>query len=796
MTEADICRTFILPSIYKAGWDNSRIKEQFYFTDGRIEVTKSGSRRQEGKKADYILFYKPHLPLAVIEAKDYKHSHFDGMGQALSYARNLDIPFAYSSNGKKYLEHDLTTGIERELELHDLPSPQDLYQRWLVHKGYNENEEKIVLQNYHTELGLNTPRYYQINAINRTTEAVAKGQKRVMLVMATGTGKTFTAFHIIHKLWKNGLKKRILYLADRNILIDQTITGDFAPFGDKMIKVLGKADIKQLKAYEIFLSLYQALTGQVDTSDPEEADIPIENLTKDLYKQFSPDFFDLIVIDECHRGSAKKDSAWREILNYFSSATQIGMTATPKNNLEVGNFEYFGDPVYTYTLKQGIEDGFLAPYRVLNYTLDIDAEGYRPENGKVDKYGNLVEDRIYNTSDFNRTIVIEERTKLIASEVTAYLKATDRYSKTIIFCQDTEHAAMMRSYLQTQNSDIANPRYVVRITGNEFKADLNQNLYDFIDPNKEFPVIATTSKLLTTGVDTKSVKVIVLDANIRSLSEFKQIIGRGTRIREDVGKTFFTILDFRKTTNLFADPDFDGEAIKVMERKVGEEINPEDLIDESLTSEVEDIQEPNQPIDWDKTWDGGYKKPSKYYVDGVNVNVMSKRTQVLDGEGKLVNLELQARKHLKEAFGSLNDFIQEWNQDQKRAVIIQELNQKGIYLHEIYEEYTKKHQQNIDFFDLILYLAFDRPPLSRGERAGNVKKKDLFGKYSAPAKQVLLTLLDKYADNGLEELEDFKTLDLPPLDKVGTPMEIVGLFGGVDGYREALKELEREIYRV
>jgi type I restriction enzyme, R subunit len=799
LTEADVCRNYVTPSIFQAGWDNNRIKEQFYFTDGRINIGKNSSSRKAGKKADYILFYKSHLPLAVIEAKDDSHSHFDGMGQALDYARTLDIPFAYSTNGKMYLEHDLTTGEEREIAMDELPRPQELYQRFVKHKGYSKEQENVVLQNLYTELGANEPRYYQRIAINRTSEAILNGQNRIMLVMATGTGKTFTAFHIIHKLWKSGLKKRILFLADRNILVDQTISGDFAPFGDKMVKITGKSQIDQLKSYEIFLSLYQAMTGQKDFDD----DTTTEQLTQDLYKQFSPDFFDLIVIDECHRGSAKEDSSWRDILNYFSSATHLGMTATPKNNVDVSNYEYFGEPVYTYSLKQGIDDGFLAPYRVINYTLDIDAEGYRPDKGKVDKYGNLIEDRLYNTSDYDRNIVIEERTKLIAKEVSNYLKATDRYARTIIFCQDTQHAAMMRSYLQTENSDMDNPRYVVRITGNEYKSDLEQNLYDFTDPNKEYPVIATTSKLLTTGVDTKTVKVIVLDANIKSLSEFKQIIGRGTRIREDAGKTFFTIIDFRKVTNLFADPDFDGEADAQVVVSGGEEVNMLEIAEE--LDEQTDSQESPLPlgegqgeginqVDWDSTWQLKEKKP-KYYVDGVGVNVISKRTQVIDEEGKLVNLELTAKQNLKDVYGSMDEFIQDWNSEAKRKVIIDELREKGVFLHEIYEEYFKKYKQDIDYFDLILHLAFDRPPLTRKERAEGVQKRDIFGKYEGKAKEVLQNLLEKYADNGIEELENINALELPPINSYGTPMEIVELFGGVGEYKKAIQELEREIYK-
>jgi type I restriction enzyme, R subunit len=566
-----------------------------------------------------------------------------------------------------------------------------------------------------------------------------------------------------------------------------------------MVKVTGKSDIRKLSSYEIFLSLYQALVS----GDGSELNEDIEYFTPSentIYKQFPPDFFDLIVIDECHRGSAKEDSNWRQILDYFTTATQIGMTATPKNILETDNFGYFGEPVYTYSLKQGIDDGFLAPYRVIKYTLDVDAEGYRPENNKIDKYGNLVEDRVYNTSDFDRNIVIDERISTIAKELTKYLKATDRMAKTIVFCENTEHAAMMRMVLQNENSDIENPRYVVRITGNEFKTDLDSNLYDFIDQNKDFPVIATTSELLTTGVDTKTVKVIVLDTNIKSLSEFKQIIGRGTRVKEDYGKTYFTIIDFRQATNLFADPDFDGAPIQKFEIKEGDEIPS--LLGE-CQGEVEDAGDNTSSqhspqgegvINWEETWEKA-KKRFKYYVSGVAVNVLGKRTQALNGQGKLVNIELEAKLRLKNRYANLNEFINYWNSEDKRDAIIIELQEKGVNLADIAYEYEKKYQKSYDFFDLIVHLAFDRPALSRKDRVEGVKKRDIFGKYSDEAKKVLDGLLDKYGDKGVQEIEDMTTLSLAPINEIGTPLEIVELFGGVDGYKKAVKELEMEIYR-
>ena len=796
-TEADVCRKFVIPSIYRAGWDTNLIKEQFYFTDGRVQVTKHAVKRKEGKKADYLLFYKSHLPLAVIEAKDQNHTHFDGMEQAIEYAEILDIPFAYSTDGRMYLERNMETGQERELAMEDLPRPEDLYRIWSKQKGFTDDQQHVILQNLCTELHAKEPRYYQRNAINRATEAVLKGQDRILLVMATGTGKTFTAFHIIHKLWKAGLKKRILYLADRNILIDDPMRKDFSPFKDKMVKVSGKSDISQLKSYEVFLSLYQALTGEREEDDDTSES---ETNIVDLYKQFSPDFFDLIIIDECHRGSAKANSSWRKILDYFDTATHLGMTATPKNNLDASNYDYFGDPVYVYSLKQGIDDGFLAPYRVINYTFDVDAEGYRPQKGEVDKYGNTIEDRNYNTKDFDRTLVIDERIRLVAHEVSKYLKSTDRMARTIIFCQDTEHAAQMRSYLQQENSDIEG-RYVVRITGNEKRSVLDENLYNFIDKSTQFPVIATTSKLLTTGVDTKTVKVIVLDANISSLSEFKQIIGRGTRIDEDAEKMYFTIIDFRKVTNLFADPDFDGEAVGVVSVKEGGDIDitkADDILDGQGGDEADGDpekagSEATGGPDWEGTW--GTQKPKKYYVREADVNVLSKRTQILDEDGKLINVELEAKNNLKGIYESLDDFMNEWNDEERRKVIIEELRDKGVYLHEVYEEYIKKHKQDIDMFDLILYLAFDRPPLTRKERANNVQKRDLFGKYSQEAQAVLKNLLNRYADNGIEELESLDSLELPPINQLGTPLQIVELFGGVEEYKEAIRELEKEIYK-
>jgi type I restriction enzyme R subunit len=537
LSERDICTKFITPAIERAQWDvMTQVREEVGLTKGRVIVRGKLVSRGTPKRADYVLFYQPNLPIAVVEAKDNNNEMGAGMQQALDYAEMLDVPFAYSSNGDGFLEHDRTGSAvaERQLGLDAFPSPTELWNKYRAWRGMSPEQERLISQPYYADASGKSPRYYQVNAINRVVEAVGRGERRLLLVMATGTGKTFAAFQIIWRLWKAGLKKRILFLADRNILIDQAKTNDFKPFGGAMTKI---ANRKVDKSYEIYTALYQAISGS-------EAD-------RDIFKQFSPDFFDLIVVDECHRGSAAENSAWRDILDYFSSATQIGLTATPKETVDVSTSLYFGDPVYTYSLKQGIEDGFLAPYKVVRIDLDKDLAGWRPEKGKRDKVGLEIEDRIYNQSDYDRTLVLEQRTQLVARKVSQFLKETDRHDKTIVFCEDIEHAERMRQALVNENADLsgANRRYVMRITGDnpEGKAELD----NFIDPESRYPVIVTTSKLLTTGVDAQTCKVIALDQNIRSMTEFKQIIGRGTRIQEDYGKLYFTIIDFRNASQTF-----------------------------------------------------------------------------------------------------------------------------------------------------------------------------------------------------------------------------------------------------
>ena len=756
-----------------------------------VESTFKGNLTSRGKRkrADYILYYKPNIPIAIIEAKDNKHSVKAGIQQGLGYAEILDIPSVYSSNGDGFYEHDRTCTdgkIEQELSLDEFPSPQILWQRYKKYKGIQtEEQERIAAQDYFFDGSDRTPRYYQQVAINRTVEAIAKGQNRILLTMATGTGKTYTAFQIIHRLWKSNTKKRILFLADRNVLIDQARRGDFRHFKDKMTVIKQK---KIDKSYEIYLALYQGLTNYDED--------------KDAYRQFSPDFFDLIVIDECHRGSAAEDSAWREILSYFGKATHIGLTATPKETETISSTEYFGDPIYTYSLKQGIQDGFLAPYKVLRVGLNVDLEGWRPEPGKTDKQGLLVEDRIYNRKDFDRNLVIEERTKAVAKKVTEFLKKTNRFDKTIIFCVDIDHAERMRSSIANENSDLMaqNRKFVMQITGDNDEG--KRELDNFINPEEKYPVIATTSKLMTTGVDAQTCKLIVLDSNIGSMTEFKQIIGRGTRINEEFGKTFFTIIDFRNVTNLFADPDFDGDPVRVKVIGEDDEIeSPEDELEENdpiTDEEGEEIifdppQEPEQPPE---IINGGgiISEPrAKCYVNGVDVTILNERIQYMDGNGKLIisSLKDYTKQKVREQYQSLDDFLNKWNQADKKQAIIEELTEQGIIFENIKEAVNKE----MDIFDMICHTAFDQPPLTRAERVKNVKKRDYFTQYGEQTRKVLEALLDKYADEGIENIEDMKILQVNPLDQFGSPLEIVELFGGKVQYQQALVELENEIYR-
>lgn len=777
LTEADIRTKFITPAILGPSgskWNvMTQVLEERYFTKGRIIVRGKTVQRGEAKKADYILFYKPNIPIAVVEAKDNNHSVGAGMQQALDYAETLDVPFAYSSNGDAFLEHDRTGNAatpERNLALEDFPAPDDLWSRYSGFKEYTPKQEIIATQDYYSDPSGKAPHYFQQVAINRTVDAIARGENRVLLVMATGTGKTYTAFQIIWRLWKSGVKKRILFLVDRNILADQTKINDFKPFGQAMTKITNRTVDK---SYEIYLSLYQAVTGTEEEQD--------------IYKEFSPDFFDLVIIDECHRGSAAADASWRRILNYFSSATQIGMTATPKETKDVSNIEYFGEPIYTYSLRQGIEDGFLAPYKVIRIGLDKDLEGWRPEKGKVDRYGQEIEDRIYNDLDFDQNLILTKRTEAVADKITEFLKATDRFAKTIVFCENIDHAERMRQALVNANADLAaaNKRYVMRITGDdeEGKAQLD----NFIDPESTFPVIVTTSRLMSTGVDAQTCKLIVLDRKIGSMTEFKQIIGRGTRINEDYNKFFFTIMDFKRATAHFADPDFDGDPVQIYEPREGDPIIPPD----DLVQDAEGTHGDKPVVFPDGETDGG--KSVKYYVDDVEVKVATERVQYLDAEGKLITESLKdySRKTVLKSFESLDAFLTIWNDADRKQAIIDELAMKGLFLEELSEQVGK----NYDGFDLVCHVAFDQPPLTRRERADNVKKRNVFAKYGEKTRAVLNALLDKYADGGLRSVESLEILKVDPLTSFGTPVEIVNLFGGKQKYLSAIEQLETELYR-
>ena len=785
LTETDIRTKFITPAIVgKKGvnWDvMTQVREEVYFTKGRVIVRGKTVKRGEAKKADYILYYKPNLPLAVVEAKDNLSAVGAGMPQALEYAEILDLPFAYSSNGDAFLEHDrtCTSGtVTREIPLDQFPTPEELWQRYCAAKGLKPEQFTIIAQDYYDDGSGKAPRYYQLIAINRTVDAIARGENRILLVMATGTGKTYTAFQIIWRLWKSGAKKRILFLVDRNILADQTKTNDFKPFGTAMTKVTNRTVDK---SFEIYLCLYQAVTGT------EEED--------NIYKQFSKDFFDLIIVDECHRGSAADDARWRQVLEYFSSATQIGLTATPKETEEVSNIEYFGEPIYTYSLKQGISDGFLAPYKVVRIGLDKDLDGWRPEDGQRDKYGQLIEDREYNDRDFDRNLILEQRTAVVAAKVTEFLKATNRFSKTIIFCENIEHAERMRQAMVNANPDLAaaNPNYVVRITGDNpaGKAQLD----NFIDPEKTYPVIATTSQLMSTGVDAQTCQLIVLDKRIGSMTEFKQIIGRGTRINEDYGKLYFTIMDFKRATVLFADPDFDGPPEQIYVPAPGEPPVPPDA---PPGEEEGGVQEDPPPYGDDQPGpfggdEGGGDPPTKYYVDNVMVRVATERVQYLDESGKLITESLKdySRKTVRKEFASLDAFLTVWNDAEKKQAILEELATKGVFLDELAEQVGRDY----DAFDLICHVAFDAPPLTRKERAEKVKKRNVFAKHGDKARAVLDALLQKYADSGITSVESLDILKVDPFTQHGTPIEIVKLFGGKPGYLKAIRELETELYQ-
>ncbi|HCS1837762.1 TPA: DEAD/DEAH box helicase family protein, partial [Shigella dysenteriae] len=783
--------------ILNAGWDNTtQIRQEVKLRDGKVIVRGKVAARRTVKSADIVLYHKPGIPLAVIEAKANKHEIGKGMQQGIKYARLLDVPFVFATNGDGFIFRDATAAegecLEKQITLDDFPSPAELWQKFCLWKGYTQAQLPVITQDYYDDGSGKSPRYYQLQAINKTIEAVSNGQNRVLLVMATGTGKTYTAFQIIWRLWKSKNKKRILFLADRNILVDQTKNNDFQPFGTAMTKVSGRTIDP---AYEIHLALYQAITG------PEE--------DQKAFKQVAPDFFDLIVIDECHRGSASEDSAWREILDYFSSATQIGLTATPKETHEVSSTDYFGDPVYVYSLKEGIEDGFLAPYKVVRVDIDVDLQGWRPTKGQTDLNGEVIDDRIYNQKDFDRTMVIDERTELVARTITDYLKRTNPMDKTIVFCNDIDHAERMRRALVNLNPEQVkkNDKYIMKITGDDEigKAQLD----NFINPKKPYPVIATTSELMTTGVDAKTCKLVVLDQNIQSMTKFKQIIGRGTRIDERYGKLWFTILDFKKATELFADERFDGIPEKVMDTTPEDIADPESDFEEKLEEISEHDEEqvtgvdepPAPPYQVTDTDDVGplpeedEKKIRKFHVNGVAVGVIAQRVQYYDADGKLVTESFKdyTRKTLLKEYASLDDFTRKWQDADRKEAIIHELEQQGI----IWEVLAEEVGKDLDPFDMLCHVVYGQPPLTRKERAENVRKRNYFTKYSEAAQAVLDNLLDKYADAGVQEIESIQVLKLKPFDSMGTLPEIIKTgFGDRNGYNQALSELENEIYQL
>ena len=816
LSESDICDKFIRPAMEKAGWNGlDQIFREYPLRAGRVVVRGNKAYRDKSTvlRADYALFYKANIPLAVVEAKDNQHAVGAGMGQALNYAQLLDVPFSFSSNGDGFVFRDATlaTGVlEQNLTLEEFPSPEELWRRYCTWKGWSDEESRVAGFDYAPH---KTPRYYQLNAVNRAVEAIAAGQKRVLLVMATGTGKTYTAFQIIWRLWKSGAKKRILFLADRNILIDQTMVNDFRPFKGAMAKLSpnakgvervdaqGAVSVEDVdlavnkttklvdKSYEIYLSLYQAVTGTEEE--------------RNIYKQFSPDFFDLIVVDECHRGSAAEDSAWRDILTYFAGATQIGLTATPKETKDVSNTDYFGEPVYTYSLKQGIEDGYLAPYKVIRVDLDKDTFGWRPTAGMTDKHGHAIEDRIYTGADMNRKLVLEQRDVAVAAKITEYLKATDRYAKTIVFCEDIDHAARMRQALANANADLCatQPKYVVQITGDNTEGKLE--LDNFIDPEKTYPVIATTSKLMSTGVDAQTCKLIVLDQTIKSMTLFKQIIGRGTRLREDLGKTWFTILDFKRATELFADKDFDGEPVQIYEPGSGQPVAPPepampgDIPGDAGTpggaSNPLNPLDPLNPLGPFAGGGGAGAGPKKYVLgNNVTVSVARERVQYLNPQGKLITESLRdyTRINLRKQYDSLDQFLQAWQQADRKAALLQELEGQGVLLDALADEVGK----DLDPFDLLLHVAYDQPPLTRSERARRVQKRNVFTQYGPVARKVLEALLDKYADEGIATIESNEVFKLQPFTDLGSPVELVRSFGGRPQYLSALQTLERELY--
>lgn len=779
MTEEDIKLRYITPAI-QAKWGLDRITMETKITDGRINLRGNITVREKPKKADYVLYLHKNKPIAIVEAKDNNHSVSHGLQQAMTYALMQDIPFAYSSNGDGFQEHDFLTGKERTLSLDEFPTPKELTARWEREsnggEGISDNEKKVIEQPYYSSQNTYDPRYYQRNAINRTVEAIAKGQDRLLLVMATGTGKTYTAFQIVYRLLKSGLKKKVLYLADRNILVDQSIQQDFAPLEKTIHKInFAKDDPVTITSHEVYFSLYQQLSGNNENEEDESSEDSVERFAK----LFNKDFFDLIIVDECHRGSAKKDSNWRKILDYFSSATQIGMTATPKETKYISNIDYFGEPVYTYSLREGIEDGFLAPFKVINIKTDI-GDGWRPCKGQLDKFGNEIEDRIYTNSDFDYNIVLEDRIYEVAREITEYLKSTDRMQKTIVFCANEAHAENMRIALNNLNADMVkeNPDYVVRITGSDTYG--KSKLDYFISVSAPYPVIATTSKLLSTGADCKMTKLIVLDEMISSMTEFKQIIGRGTRLREKEGKNHFVVMDFRNVTRLFSDPEWDG---------------PIEIV-EGFDPQHKPAAKPPKQGNGDDT--DPPTTVDKYVVDknGCDVHIIGKRVEVYDTDGKLLRQESivnYTKSNILGKYASLDNFIHQWTAQEKKHAIRELLEQQGIDLEQMK---TDQKMTDVDDFDFICHVAFDQKPLTRRERANNVKRRDFLSKYSGVAREVLEALLDKYMNSSVYEIEKTEILQLDPFKKYGKPSKIATYFGGKAGYLNAVKELEEELYKV
>jgi type I restriction enzyme, R subunit len=777
LSERDICTKFITPALIAAGWDlHTQIREEATFTAGRINVRGKSISRGAKKRADYVLYYKNNLPLAIIEAKDNAHSVGDGIQQALNYAEALDIPFAYSSNGTGFLEHDrlkTDNNVEQSLDLPSFPSPQTLYERYKAQKDITPEVEGVVLQPYFESVAAHAPRYFQQVAINRAVEAVARGQKRILLVMATGTGKTYTAFQIIWRLWKSRKKRRILFLVDRTALADQTFTGEFRHFGEAMTKIEGP---NVNPAYEIYIALYQGLMGG-------------QELEK--FKQFSPDFFDLVIVDECHRGAAREDALWRSIIEYYSSATQIGLTATPKVADDADNFEYFGKPIYTYSLKQGIDDGYLAPYKVIRYRFNNDE--WRPTQGFVDANGNLVPDEIYTESMFDRSIIIEDRNRAVANCIAEFMRETNVYQKTIVFCVDIAHAERMRMFLSNEFSDLVkeNSKFVVKITGDDFYGKLE--IENFINPESRYPVIATTSKLLSTGVDTQTVTLIALDAPMNSMTEFKQIIGRGTRVAEQFGKYYFTIMDFRNVTRLFADPNFDGDPVESYEKEGNEPLDVKKIIESETESEAQIAEtNPQEEILIDGTQIN--PKPKKIYIkEGVAFDPIQKIVQYIDPQtGKLITVSLQdySKQTIKQAYTTLEDFLNRWNTTERKDAIVSELTQMGIVFDELRGEVGK----DFDVFDLILHIAYGKKPITRSERLKKVRKSDYFAKYQGKAREIIDHLLQKYADYGITAIDDIGDLQVSPFSQYGTPVEIVDLFGGREKYMQVVREIERVLY--